>query len=319
MLGDRFDARSRTGSWGIVAIVFVLLASGFLASCNRARARAVRRLNEGLKAYQQGKTVEAVEKMEKAAKADGKFAKPHYHMGQIYEMDLSEPDKAIQHYRQALDLKPENAEYAYKLGRVLASEGDHEEAVSTFDKAIRADEKHSRSWFRKGLSQRAMGEHAAAVDSFMKAIESSPRVPTPGMEIEGPTADDYYHALADVYVEFDFFDKALKIYENGIQNMSESAKLYQGRGVAQLELERYSEAAQSFEKALEYDSTQATALFNLGVARQKMNQPKGAMKALDQFLQVAERANNSARIAAAQGIIQELEKEMKSDDSGDEK
>jgi len=319
MLGDRFSARPRSANWGILAVVSLMLGAGFLASCDRARATAVRRLNEGLKAYQQGKTVEAVEKMQKAAEADGEFAKPHYQMGQIYEMDLSEPDKAIQHYREALDRKPDHAEYAYKLGRVLASEGDHEEAIAKFEQATQSDENHSRAWFRSGLSQRAMGDHADAVDSFATAIESSPRVPTEGVELKGPTADHYYHELADLYVEFGFFDKALQVYENGIQNIPESGRLYQGRGVAQLELKRYPEAAQSFEKTLEYDSTQATALFNLGVARRKMNQPKGAMKALDQFLQVAERANNQARIAAAQGILQELDKEMKSEKSGEER
>jgi tetratricopeptide (TPR) repeat protein len=216
-----------------------MLGAGFLASCDRARATAVRRLNEGLKAYQQGKTVEAVEKMQKAAEADGEFAKPHYQMGQIYEMDLSEPDKAIQHYREALDRKPDHAKYAYKLGRVLASEGDHEEAIAKFEQATQSDENHSRAWFRSGLSQRAMGDHADAVDSFATAIESSPRVPTEGVELKGPTADHYYHELADLYVEFGFFDKALQVYENGIQNIPESGRLYQGRGVAQLELERY--------------------------------------------------------------------------------
>lgn len=317
MLDDRFDALSRFGVPGAAVLAIVLLGAGLLANCSMSRARAIRRLNDGLKSYQQGKTIEAIEEMKKATKADPEFAKPHYQMAQIYEMDLSDPDKAIQHYRQALELKPENANYAYKLGRVIASEGDHEDAITQFEKATQADEKHSRAWFRLGLSQRTLGEHAAAVESFMQAIKSSPRIPTAGVEIEGPTADHYYHALGDLYVEFDFYDKARRVYKNGIQNIPESARLYEGLGVSQLEQELYSEAAQSFEKALEFSSTRSTALFNLGVARQKMEQPKGAMKALNQFLQVAERSKNQARIAAAQGIIQEIEKEMASDKSED--
>ena len=257
--------------------------------------------------YQRGETVEAITQMKKAAKADGDFAKPHYQMAQIYEMDLEEPEKAEQHYRQALDIKSDNATFAYSLGRVLASQGKHEKAIRQFQRATSIDKKHSKAWFRMGLSQRTLGDHADAVESFMKSIEAAPRL----RMAEDDPGGAHYHALADLYVEFGFHDKALKVYENGIENNPKSPRLFQGRGVAQLELTRFSEAAQSFEETLKYDSTQTTALFNLAVAREKMGQPKGAIKALDQFLQVAERANNTARIAAAQSMIQELEKKMK--------
>lgn len=295
---------------GCAVVMSGLVVLGFVvAGCDQDRAIAVQRLNEGLKAYEQGQTVKAVEKMKEAAQADADFAKPHYQAAQLYEMDLNEPAEAEQHYRQALDIEPDNSEFSYGLGRVLAAQDDYAGAVKAFQKTIDADEKHAKAWFRLGLAQRALGEHAKAVESFMESIKANARLK---MDEDDP-GGAHYHALADLYVQFGFFDKALEVYENGIQNNSESPRLFQGRGVAQLELERFSDAAESFEKALELDSTAATAFFNLAVAHEKLDRPKAAMEALQKFQDYAERSKNQARIAAAQGMMQDLEKQMEED------
>lgn len=296
----RFDAFSTNAKLGLV--MSVLLLVGSLAGCDRDRALAVRHLNKGLKAYERGETIRAVEFLKKAAQADADYAKPHYQAAQIHEIDLDEPKEAERHYRSALDIEPKNSDYSYGLARVLASQGDHEEAIRFFRQTVQNDKKHAKGWFRMGLSQRAMGNNADAVDSFMKSINANARM---RMDKDDP-GGTHYHALGDLYVEFGFYDKALKVYENGILNNEDSPRLYQGRGVAQLRLQRYQQAAQSFEKALEIDSSHATALFNLAVAHEAMGQPKGAMNALDRFLEIAERAKNRARIAAAQGMIQKL-------------
>ena len=301
---DAFDKRATLAAT-VFGLLFALVA---ISGCDRDRALAVRRLNEGLKSWERGETVEAVEKIKKAAQADADFAKPHYQAAQIYEIELDEPSKAQQHYRSALDIEPKNPDYSYGLARVLASQGKHEEAAKFYRQTVENDEKHAKAWFRLGLSQRALGDNSGAVQSFTKAIRAVPRM---RMDDDDP-GGAHYHALGDLYVEFGFYDKALKVYENGIRNLPKSTRLYQGRGVAQLALERYSEAAQSFEKALEKDSSNATALFNLAVAHEAMGHPKGAINALEQFLQVAERGSNRARIAAAQGMMQKLEKQANS-------
>ena len=302
----RSAGHSRGMTVGIVLGLVVLLLGG-LSGCDRDRTAAVRKLNEGLKAYERGETSRAVELLEEATKKDADYAKPHYQAAQLYEIDLDGPKEAERHYRQALDIKPDNARYSYGLARVLSAQSDHQEAVEVYQKTVQNDPSHAKAWFRMGLSQRALGDNAGAVDSFTKAIKASPRMK---MDRED-TGGAHYHALGDLYVEFGFFDKALKVYENGITNNPNATRLFQGRGVAQLRLERYSDAAQSFEKALEIEPSNSTALFNLAVAHEAMGHPKGAMDALKRFLQVAGRGNNQARIAAAQGMMQKLKKQIK--------
>lgn len=291
-------------SWLLVAAVVAILAG---TGCDRDRARAVRVLKEGLNAYSRGERVSAVEKMEKAADIDSDFAKAHYQAAQVYEVDLEELDEAEQHYRDAMEIAPDKSKYTYGLGRVLAAKGEYQEAAKYFRKTTENDENHGKAWFRLGLTQKTLGNHAEAVDSFMKAIEVAPRLK---MDEEDP-GGAHYHALGDLYVEFGFFDKALKVYENGLVNNSKSPRLFQGQGVAQLELERYDQAADSFQKVLEIDETNTSALYNLAVARQKKGNPDEAIDALDRFLKVANRGDNRARIAAAQGLMNKLKEERK--------
>ncbi|MFB6373883.1 MAG: tetratricopeptide repeat protein [Bradymonadaceae bacterium] len=294
-----------TGALWLVVAIVLGLATG-ASGCDRDRARAVRVLKKGLQAYSRGETVSAVEKMVKAAEIDDDFAKAHYQAAQVYEVDLEEYGKAERHYRDATDIDPDDPKFTYGLARVLAAQGDYEEAISYYRKTIDNDKKHGKAWFRLGIAQRTLGKHADAVDSFMKAIEVAPRL---RMD-EEDTGGAQYHALGDLYVEFGFYDKALKVYENGLVNNSKCPRLFQGRGVAQLELERYEAAAESFQKALEIDESNTSALYNLAVARQKMGKPEEAIKVLEKFLRVANRGDNRARIAAAQGLMNKLEDEL---------
>jgi tetratricopeptide (TPR) repeat protein len=302
---DRTARQSAPGSPGrelSIGIILILAAGLLFAGCDRKRAQAVRKLNEGLKAYKRGSAAEAVEKMEKAAEMDADFSKPHYQAAQIYELELDQLDKAENHYRKAVQLKSQNTDYTYALARVLAEKGDYEDAVRYFRKTTSLDESHGKAWFRLGLTQRALGKHAEAVDSYMRAIEANPRMRMDDEDAGGA----HYHALGDLYIEFDFYDKALKVYENGITNNPEAPRLYQGKGLAQLRLERYGAAAESFEKVLEMDDSHGSALYNLAVARNELGEPEKAKRALEKFLKVASRTGNQSRIAAAQGLMNEL-------------
>ncbi len=282
--------------------ILVLVVGMLIVGCDRERAQAVRKLNEGLKAYKQGSAAKAVEMMEKAAELDADFAKPHYQAAQIYELELDQLDKAENHYRQAVQLESQNTDYTYALARVLAEQGDYEDAVRYYRKTTSLDESHAKAWFRLGLAQRALGKHAEAVDSYMRAIEANPRVRMDDEDAGGA----HYHALGDLYIEFGFHDKALKVYENGLTNNPDAPRLYQGQGLAQLRLERYGAAVESFEKVLEMDDSHGSALYNLAVARNEMGEPKEAKRALEKFLKVASRTGNRSRIAAAQGLMNEL-------------
>lgn len=300
---------------GLIAVVLASVA--WLSACESMdRAEAVRTMNKGLEALQLGHTVDAVRYLKEAQATDATYAEPAYYLGQIYHMKLSELDNAERYYREAADRDPENAQIAYRLGSVLADLNNPDEAERAFSLAVTKDPAFAKAWFRLGLAQQTQGKYAEAVDSYIKSIEANARMRMDDSDPGGAA----YHALGDVYIQFGFNDKALQVYENGIENNdldsrpNKPARLYQGKGVALLKARKFPEAAAQFEKALELDGTMSTAIFNLAVAHMAMNETEKAVTGFEQFTQRADPSKDEARIVAAEGFMQQIKEKTAPED-----
>mgnify|MGYP006290299071 CR=1 FL=1 len=301
----KFEFRERAVfDSGVLAIVAVLCFAGLVAGCNFDRAEASAKFKEALKEYNNGSTTDAIKDLKEAHEMDPTWAKPALNLAQIYHDKLGEYENAERYYREAMSRDPENKVIPYKLGTVLADMDRHDEAESVLKTAVQDHPDYAKAWFRLGESQVAQGNYADAVDSYMKSINADARMRI-GDEDPGGAA---YHALGDVYIRFDFNDKALKVYENGILNNSEAPRLHHGKGLAQLKLERYQQAAESFRNALELKENYPSASFNLAIAQNAMGQRDEAIERLERFLS---RAEDQARIVAAQGLLQKLKQQKK--------
>jgi tetratricopeptide (TPR) repeat protein len=303
----KFEFRERTVfDSRVLALAAVLCLIGLLSGCNFDRAEASAKMKEALAEYQNGSTTDAIKELKEAHEMDPTWAKPALNLAQIYHDQLGEYENAERYYREAMSRDPDNKKIPYKLGTVLADMDRHDESVSVLKTAVQEHPNYAKAWFRLGESQVAMGDYPDAVDSYMKSIEANPRMKI-GDEDPGGAA---YHSLGDLYIRFDFNDKALKVYENGILNNPEAPRLHHGQGLAQLKLERYQQAAESFRKALELKESYASASFNLAIAENAMGQREQAIQRLEAFLS---RAEDQARIVAAQGLLQKLREQKKAE------
>jgi len=266
------------------------------------RAEAVTAMNKGLENLQSGQTLDAVRYLKEAGQIDPNYASPPYYLAQIYHHKLSELDNAEINYREALSRDEDNPQIAYQLGTVLSDQGKYDDSLAYFRKATEEMPNFAKAWFRLGLSQQYEKDYPAAVESYMKAIESDPDMKMS----EDDKGGAHYHALGDLYNRFGFYDKALKVYENGLLNNADVPRLLVGKGVAQMQLERFDEAASSFNKALGIDPSLGTATFNLAVAKMRQGQTDVAIKGFEEFTLKADPAEDEARIIAAQGFIQQI-------------
>ena len=281
-----------------------LMGALALGGCSQDRAIATQALNDGLEDLNAGRTSDAVEKIERAASSDLTYADPSYYLGQIYHQKYQQLEDAERAYAEAIKRAPGNPQFRYRYGTVLAEQGEHDEAVSALEEAIKGHEQFPKAWFRKGLSELEMQRYTDGVASLSRSIELDTRM-TIGEDDPGGAA---YHALGDLYNRYGFHDKALQVYSNGIENNPGAAQLYRGRGVAELKLKRYSEAQRSFEKALELEPTSAKAFFNLALAQQAQQNWKGALDSLKRFEITADPVEDGIRLMAAgamRGQIQE--------------
>ena len=297
MFGARFTAGKIL--W---PVLFVLCVAG----CSQDRAIATQALNDGLGELRAGRTTDAISQLEKAAASDMTYADPSYYLGQIYHQKYQQLDDAERHYAEAIKRAPDNAQFHYRYGTVLGEKGKHQEAVVEFEDAIKGHEDFPKAWFRKGVNELAMKRYTDGIASLSKSIQLDARMRI-GDEDPGGAA---YHALGDLYNRYGFYDKALQVYDNGITNNSSSAQLYRGRGVAELKLKRFSEAEQSFRKALELEPKSAKAFFNLAISQHAQQNYKGALDSLQRFIITADPIEDGVRIMAAGSLKSQIQDEM---------
>jgi tetratricopeptide (TPR) repeat protein len=81
-------------------------------------------------------------------------------------------DQAELYFREALRIKPGNADIIFNLGFVHDQQGRREEAIARFAEAVRIKPILDRAWYGMGMAQATLGRH----DEAAKALEEASRL-----------------------------------------------------------------------------------------------------------------------------------------------
>lgn len=133
----------------------------------------------------------------------------------------------------------------------LAADGLHEEAIASLQKGLLSDQHNHILWFNLALSYRALGRMQEARDSLVHAAEASP------LDV------DILDTLGVVLHETGDDRIAEECYKNALTLLPSNGRVWNNYGVLQFTQERYSEAVQSFEKAIALIPDFDDALYNL--------------------------------------------------------
>jgi tetratricopeptide (TPR) repeat protein len=109
----------------------------------------------------------AIEHYKDAINADKKFAPPHYSWGEIL-VNQKDWDGAILHLQEAVNLEPKNVQYHYGLGNALRKKMDFEAAVKQFEKTLSLNPNHAEVLCDMGLVLQDLGRFAEAVAALKK-------------------------------------------------------------------------------------------------------------------------------------------------------
>ncbi len=116
----------------------------------------------------QGDCDQAMKHYRLAAQSDPNFGPAQNHLG-IELLTRGEVDQAIVHLRRAVKLNPQ-VEVRLNLAAALRAKGQTDQAISTYQQALRADPNHAHAQYTLGGMLKHRGRPAEALEHFREAL-----------------------------------------------------------------------------------------------------------------------------------------------------
>lgn len=187
-------------------------------------------------------------------------------------------ENAIDYYGKAISLDPRSVVSYDNRGSAKSATGDHKAAISDYDKSIEIYPQSADAFYNRGNSKRALGQHKGAIADYDRAIEINPQfadVYVNRGSVKGQMGD-HYGAIADC-------DKALEIYP-------QLDVAFDNRGSAKLELGNYQGSIADYDKSLEINPLSPATYYNRGNVKRTMGDFQGAIQDYDKSLEIEPRS-----------------------------
>ena len=118
-------------------------------------------------------------------------------------------DECIKNYKEALTIRPSDAQTLFKLGYVYKLQNDNANAKDFYRKAIFVNPDFRDSWFNLGLIYADENNLSGAIDAFKRVVTIDPKY------------DYAYYALALAYETEKDYINAIKNYKLFLQNSND--------------------------------------------------------------------------------------------------
>jgi tetratricopeptide (TPR) repeat protein len=201
-------------------------------------------------------------------------AEAHGSLGAVLA-SAGDPNAAIASYEKALALAPNHPGIHYAFAALLHPLGRHVEAIEHLKRTLRDRPDHLDAYFTLGNALYAIGRDAEAIQCYLKVLELSPRHP------------ETHNNLANVYQRLGEMDRAIFHYKAAIEIKPDYADAYGNLGNAYLGLERLEESMEQNRRALELKPLRFGSYNNLGVALQALGRFEEAEAAFERALELA--------------------------------
>ena len=97
-----------------------------------------------------------------------------YNIAGASNAGLKQFDAAIACFKQALKIKPDNADSYYNMGVSLMNKGDLEAAIESYKKALKIKPDNASAYYNMGIALKDKGDLDAAIKSYKKALKIKP-------------------------------------------------------------------------------------------------------------------------------------------------
>lgn len=227
-------------------------------------------------------------------------------------------DEAIDDYKQAIRLAPEQIFVWNNLGNLCLKIMRNDEAMLAFQKALEHNQKDPVAWCGLGNVYYKIGYIDDAITAYRKAIEYAPALAHPwnglgdayasvGRDVDAIAAyqkaietNKQYVApwlgLADIYCRQGRNRDAARVYQRALQVDPKDSRIWNELGLMHLKTESYREAAQAFSRASELDRSFAPAYSNLALAYSFLGNHKQAIDLCRKCLELSTEDSDKAAL-----------------------
>jgi tetratricopeptide (TPR) repeat protein len=237
----------------------------------------------------------------------------HYNLGIVLSQQ-GEADQAIEHYRQAVALRPDYAEAHYNLGRLLVERGQLNDAIAHYERAAAINPADAEAQNNLGITLFGIGRADDAIAHYQKALEIRPEYAEASCNLANvliakgdfdgaiarytaclavmPGQEEAQYNLASALLRTGRTDEAIVEYQKVLQMHPESADSHANLGIAFLTKGRVRDAMAEYTKALQIAPENLAALSNLAWLLATSSDP--TLRNGSEAVQLAERADSAS-------------------------
>ncbi len=121
----------------------------------------------------EGKSEEAINHYNEAIRLKPSYPYAYYGRGNVYSK-LGQYQQAIEDYNEAIRLKPDFAYAYYNRGIVYSELGQYQQAIEDYNEAIYLKPDYAKAYYARGLACGKIGQYQLAIENFNEAIRLKP-------------------------------------------------------------------------------------------------------------------------------------------------
>jgi tetratricopeptide (TPR) repeat protein len=181
-------------------------------------------------------------------------------------------EEALESFDLAIRLDPDYGQAFSARGTILFALGRADEALASFDSAILLEPENADGFYNRGFALQTLGRFPEALESYDKAILLDRKAP------------DAHFNRGNVLFALDRYQEALASHDEAIAVKPDFAEAYNARGKTLHALDRLGDALKSYERAIALKRGYAEAFNNHGVALQALGRLKDALLSSERAL-----------------------------------
>lgn len=162
-------------------------------------------------------------------------------------------NQAVSDFTKAIVLNPNYAEAYCNRGTAYAKQGNFNQAISDHTKAIALNPDFAEAYCNRGIAYSSQGNFSQAIPDFTKAIALNPNL------------TEAYYIRGLTYYKQGIFSQAILDFTEAIAINSNHVEAYCNRGDAYSSLGNFSQAISDYNKGIEINPNYAEAYCNRGI------------------------------------------------------